>query len=779
MALNITINKVAVAASFAVGATVATAVATGGTAPYVYSLATGSDKFAINSSTGIVTTIANMDASNIASFSVTATDSTTGTPLTSTSDITYPPIQAAIQSKFNKSSVIYKITKPINLYGGVLTIPEGCTLDFQGGSFANGTIQGNSTSITGNLTYNIFNDCIISGFDIEYFDIRWFGAKDGQDCADAFDRCIACYNLAITTPIKVVGSFKLSRQINCVQGLVIWNDTNSGYAPNPIHIPTGGQLRYVGEIDVAKGITAFKVNHAGVSPLQYAKEATVSFRGIKFTCSESVGDGDYTSILLEYRAGGRPSRAFKFIDSNFSGFDKVFYFTGGDAQAGSMASNILFDNLSFEYNNYAIYTATENPNINDMSLNGMQIIRCSFKEKSKVHLQGLYGSNSITLSAFQGVKDPIYASFRVGHLKIDKVYFENNTGDYIFEGVQSGRDFVSILELGELYNINNSTSNPGWNITVKNMTLTHYPSLLQTATLKLDNCALNEQVLYGSNYPRINTNNIVLHDGTINTSNKVGAVCIKTENYNIVKLYDTDNYSNGVMVRGIFDINIIDSFLDKKNLIPIQSINNAPTIQMPYLSPANLNLIADTEYIFSFYKGNGYFIAELYDDNSVLIEELPLTYNDGIVILKVVLSNSYSGGYIKFRYVTSMVTTRFVSPILITSDTPNKNLSEYIRLIASKRTYRAVGTTTQRPTPVSTNIGYQYYDTTLNKSIWWNGSKWVDNMGFTAGLTRGTTAQRPTLNSTDYGYIYYDSQLGKYIVWKGTVWANMDGTPLA
>lgn len=147
MALSLTINKVNVAASFAAGATVANAVASGGTAPYVYSLATGGDKFAINSSTGAVTTIANMDASNIASFSVTATDSTTGTPLTITSDITYPPIQAAIQSKFNKGSVIYKITKPINLYGGVLTIPEGCTLDFQGGSIDNGLIVFNNTTI--------------------------------------------------------------------------------------------------------------------------------------------------------------------------------------------------------------------------------------------------------------------------------------------------------------------------------------------------------------------------------------------------------------------------------------------------------------------------------------------------------------------------------------------------------------------------------------------------------------------------------------------------------
>lgn len=147
MALNITINKVSVAASFAAGATVATAVASGGTAPYVYSLATGGDKFAINSSTGVVTTIAAMDINNIASFSVTATDSTTGTALTITSDVIYPPIQAAIQNRFNKANVIYKITNDINLNGGTLTIPAECTLDFQGGSFVNGTIILNDTKV--------------------------------------------------------------------------------------------------------------------------------------------------------------------------------------------------------------------------------------------------------------------------------------------------------------------------------------------------------------------------------------------------------------------------------------------------------------------------------------------------------------------------------------------------------------------------------------------------------------------------------------------------------
>lgn len=142
MALSITINKVATVVSFAAGATVATAVASGGTA-YTYSLATGSDKFAINSTTGVVTTIALMDASNIASFSVKATSGAD----TITSEVVYPNIQAAIQTKFSKTNMIYKITKDYDLNNCILTIPAGCTLDFQGGSFTNGTLILNNTLI--------------------------------------------------------------------------------------------------------------------------------------------------------------------------------------------------------------------------------------------------------------------------------------------------------------------------------------------------------------------------------------------------------------------------------------------------------------------------------------------------------------------------------------------------------------------------------------------------------------------------------------------------------
>lgn len=138
MALSITINKVAVADSFAAGTKVADIAVSGGTSPYAYELATGGDYFQISGTE--VQVKADMNIENIQSFSVTATDSTSETALTVTSDVVYPAITAKIQSRFNSTNKIYKITQDCDLEGGTLTIPEGCTLDFQGGNITNGTI---------------------------------------------------------------------------------------------------------------------------------------------------------------------------------------------------------------------------------------------------------------------------------------------------------------------------------------------------------------------------------------------------------------------------------------------------------------------------------------------------------------------------------------------------------------------------------------------------------------------------------------------------------------
>lgn len=63
---------------------------------------------------------------------------------------------------FSYSDVIYKICADIDLGGGTLTIATGSTLDFQGGSFSNGTIVGQNTKIKARLT-KIFDNITING----------------------------------------------------------------------------------------------------------------------------------------------------------------------------------------------------------------------------------------------------------------------------------------------------------------------------------------------------------------------------------------------------------------------------------------------------------------------------------------------------------------------------------------------------------------------------------------------------------------------------------------
>lgn len=235
MALNITINKTAVAASYPAGSTVATAVASGGTTPYTYSLGTGGDYFSIDASTGVVTTKALMDASSIQSFSVTATDSNS-TPESITSGVVYPNIQATQQSKFNKANVIYKIVNDIDLGNAVLTIPTGCTLDFAGGSIINGELVGTNTKINSSGFTKVFStNTTLSGtwsndsLYPEYFGAIGTSASQDTLCIQkALDCCISTNIKSVRLQDRIYQiSSSLVIQTNCkLEGVTsrVWNN---------------------------------------------------------------------------------------------------------------------------------------------------------------------------------------------------------------------------------------------------------------------------------------------------------------------------------------------------------------------------------------------------------------------------------------------------------------------------------------------------------------------------------------------------------------------------
>lgn len=79
-----------------------------------------------------------------------------------------------IQDMINKHNTIYEIRYDFDLNGEEITIPEGCVLDFQGGSLSNGSIIGNLTSLF-NKGKNIFADCTLKGtWNVDKSNSYWF-----------------------------------------------------------------------------------------------------------------------------------------------------------------------------------------------------------------------------------------------------------------------------------------------------------------------------------------------------------------------------------------------------------------------------------------------------------------------------------------------------------------------------------------------------------------------------------------------------------------------------
>lgn len=119
---------------------------------------------------------------------------------------------------FSYSGVIHKICADIDLGGGTLTIATGSTLDFQGGSFSNGTIVGSNTKIKAGLQKIFNSDIILTGtWNVEESYPEWFGAVGDGVTNDtiALTKCINYFTVTslsartyITDQIDNIPSFR-------------------------------------------------------------------------------------------------------------------------------------------------------------------------------------------------------------------------------------------------------------------------------------------------------------------------------------------------------------------------------------------------------------------------------------------------------------------------------------------------------------------------------------------------------------------------------------------
>lgn len=160
----------------------------------------------------------------------------------------------AIQDKFNKPDIIYKITQDIDLSGGTLTIPSGCTLDFQGGTISNGTIIGNKTLISGNLN-NILHNVRLTGlYNNDFCDLAWWGCikYTENEEFDNSNKITQIFNSSINK-IIVSDVYGISRPIETPKHILIdgtndstgWKEkgfkANSNFSSITITLPRDGK----------------------------------------------------------------------------------------------------------------------------------------------------------------------------------------------------------------------------------------------------------------------------------------------------------------------------------------------------------------------------------------------------------------------------------------------------------------------------------------------------------------------------------------------------------
>lgn len=688
MALNITINKVSVAASFAAGATVATAVASGGTAPYVYSLATGGDKFDINSSTGVVTTIENMDASNIASFSVTATDSTTGTALTITSDVIYPPIQAAIRSKFNRINVIYKITKDIDLGHGVLTIPIGCTLDFQGGSFTNGTIVGTNSDIRADEHVTIFKGIVIEGtWKVKEINSGWFN----------FVQTAGYNNLQNFNNLFTLTSNSFSGTVNIDGGtyyITISGDTDFISINNNTIVNLAGTIRLN-----PNNLDSYKI-------VKIVGKNNITIQG---------GGTIYGDVEGHTGTTGEWGMGITILDSNGITIKGITVRNcWGDGIYIGQTKNIV--------NNYPINILIDNATVTNNRRQGITIASVQNLTIRNCRVLNTGAIKFTTPGAGIDI-EPNIANAMLENINIEGCYFAGNTkGD-------SGDLLITAL-------IFESEVNTTFKATISNCyfsTKVKLASSIRNLTITNSYIGLLSLERTGSHYYRTMISGCLINGTTLDMNNPgilySGCSFINEKGSEQRRVFSIGNTAETPVTKITFPK--VDGLINLKIFTGYNAANyycvNDIVIKGRYINENN-NLMSKAHTIVYDDTGSGNIDLERYKNNSILVSE-PIKASDGSweIYLKT-FANKYFTGII---VIEPIIYTAFKSPFFTSVNISSINAAPVEANFKVTLSQPCHGSTNTINSIMDPKAGVVVYNDTLNKVVFGNGTSWIDVAGAT------------------------------------------------
>lgn len=163
------------------------------------------------------------------------------------------------QAMMNAANTCYVIMYDYDLGGETITVPEGCVLEFDGGSLKNGTIDLNGSKIEAGH-YQIFGD----GLDIVTEHKRevyssWFGMNNEEDCASKVEK--ALNTLKDCGVLHLDCDVKIERPVTA-EGL-LYTKIDSSVSSNDLNI----QLKtygFYGEYSAASNESLFNIKAEGL-----------------------------------------------------------------------------------------------------------------------------------------------------------------------------------------------------------------------------------------------------------------------------------------------------------------------------------------------------------------------------------------------------------------------------------------------------------------------------------------------------------------------------------
>lgn len=698
----------------------------------------------------------------------------------------------------NQPNTIYEIRYDFDLDGATLEIYNGCILEFKGGKLKNGTLKGKNTQLNAAPSL-IFNNVTFNGrWRIYNYFPEWF-ISDFSDCTDGIQQAIDF--ASINNGGKIVF---LSRQYNV-------KSIHTGIKTNLIGSGIGATI--IKQIEgTNKSLIDLPASSAGIliANMTLKGNNEAGCHGIS-KVEKSWGGENHEYIYSEVTSYDKQI-AFRwstFRNLAIYNFDRGIYITNNffdfyieKCSIGYNNIGVVFDctdssicnTYIFQNRESGLYlSGSNNRVINIKSIfNGRRegvdngdaafyvtgdrntLVGCESQDNfcSGFIVKGFQNIFSACISNTDGYKyiddnsyehKPDYDANKCGFVcnygRTNNIFsgclvttYLNECAisanllsqDAAFEGIDCIAGNGTYLEFKEIpYNYIHHN-----NCALFNYTLSDDSKKLTASTWDGIDVALDKPI-------NINNITIAIVFNVGNDYNRNDGRLLKIGNgYELVvtNISEKDGYAYLILkqVKADNKYNIVCVIQKEKEIKAFISLT-----QNVY----SLSLETHTD------KGLMYFNKHIDLEYRELCSFLTLLYYcPSIRISKFVISKE---GYRTADALQNVSLSRYYKNAIVAIDAEAALFDNYLKK----------GSTEKRPTLKSSNKGFVYFDTTLNKNITWNGRIWIDENGNPADAKKqGTTEERPS--NVQIGYIYRDTSLGKLILWNGTAWVNMDGTEL-